>query len=229
VVAANVKLPDFWADTPDTWFIRAESILRTRKITGEKAKFDHVVGTLPSAVIRQVHDILTDPPAANPFTALKEALLKRLIQSEAERTRLALDEEVLGDRTPSQLLRHLESLLPAADSKSAMFRYHYINKMPASIRPFLVSNSAASLADLATQADNLLTFHRAQPTTVAAASSTSDSALAEVLARIRNLEKGTKSKSANTGGLCFYHRKFGDKARKCQLPCSKNGQAGSWQ
>jgi hypothetical protein len=83
VVPANVKLPDFWANTPATWFTCAESISRT-------------------------------------------------------------------------------------------------NKMPASIRPFLISNSAASLADPASQADNLLTFHRAQPTTVAAASSTTDTALAEL-------------------------------------------------
>jgi hypothetical protein len=83
VVAANVKLSDFWADTPATWFTRAESILRT-------------------------------------------------------------------------------------------------NRMPASNRPFLVSNNAASLANLALQADNLLTFHRAQPTTVAAASPTTDTALAEL-------------------------------------------------
>jgi hypothetical protein len=83
VVPANVKLPDFWADTPDTWFTRAESISRT-------------------------------------------------------------------------------------------------NRLPASIHPLLVSNSAASQADLASQADNLLTFHRAQPTTGAAASSTTDTALAEL-------------------------------------------------
>jgi hypothetical protein len=238
-VAANnvsVKLPDFWVDNPRTWFLSVEAAFRSSKITSEKSRFDYAVSKLPSAIISQVIDIIETPPAEAPYTALKDALTQRLTKPEAERARIALEEEHLGDRTPSQLLRHLQAMLPASDFNSAIFRLTFINKMPEAIRTQLAANEAATLTDVARQADNMLTFQRSQRNTLAAATAAgnttaAEASLAEVVARLSLLEKGFKKKTRKydrpTNGLCYFHDRFGDKARSCRPPCSKNGQSGS--
>ena len=42
-----VKLPDFWSDDPDLWFLHAESAFRNAQVTQSRTKFDHVVQKLP--------------------------------------------------------------------------------------------------------------------------------------------------------------------------------------
>jgi hypothetical protein len=56
--AATLRLPDFWPDTPGSWFIFIESKFRVKNITDEASKFDLVVGCLPRESIRQVIDVL---------------------------------------------------------------------------------------------------------------------------------------------------------------------------
>ena len=47
VTKVAVKLPDFWSDNPDLWFIHAKSVFRNAQITQSRTKFDHVVQKLP--------------------------------------------------------------------------------------------------------------------------------------------------------------------------------------
>lgn len=236
VQATSVKLPDFWRDHPTLWFSRVEALFRTKGITTEQTRFDYVVAALSPEVAEQVFDHVVDPDADTPFTSIKEALIDRIGKTSAERTRIALEEETLGDRTPLQLLRRLQAMLPAGDFSSEMFRFHFIQKMPRDIRAHLAAASTDDLSALARRADNLLAFNLAQPPAPSAAnvSATADPApLDEIIARLNLLEKKTKPKypaqQPRSNNLCFYHGRFGDKARKCQPPCSKNGWLGSRQ
>ena len=49
-----VKLPNFWSDEPDLWFIHAESAFRNAQINQSWTKFDHVVQNLPQNIMVSV-------------------------------------------------------------------------------------------------------------------------------------------------------------------------------
>jgi hypothetical protein len=59
-----------------------------------------------------VEDIITSPPHHDPYTALKTELLNRLSPTREQRLRQIITHEEMGDRKPSQFLRHLRSLAP---------------------------------------------------------------------------------------------------------------------
>ena len=43
VKAVTVKLPDFYENDPEMWFVRAECQFRTKRIVDDTTKFDHIV------------------------------------------------------------------------------------------------------------------------------------------------------------------------------------------
>ena len=73
--------------------------------------FTHVVEALPSEIAEEIEDFLEHPPTEKQFDVLKEAILSRLERSDNARLRELLNNVSMGDRTPSQLLRFMKSLL----------------------------------------------------------------------------------------------------------------------
>ncbi|XP_064465152.1 uncharacterized protein LOC135376550 [Ornithodoros turicata] len=74
-------------------------------------KFRHVVSVLPPEVGSDVADVLMAPMGETPYDTLKSALIERTMASERRRYQQLLSGEDLGDRRPSQFLRHLQGLL----------------------------------------------------------------------------------------------------------------------
>ncbi|CAB0030693.1 unnamed protein product [Trichogramma brassicae] len=105
-----VKLPAFWSDRPSLWFAQADSQFILSDIISEVTKFHYVVSQLDARIALEVEDVITSPPAVTPYTFLRAKLIERLSASEEQRVRQLISEEELGDRKPSQFLRHLRSL-----------------------------------------------------------------------------------------------------------------------
>ncbi len=59
----------------------------------------------------EIRDLVLLPTEANPYTVLKETLIKRTTASEERRLQQLFQTEELGDRKPTQLLRHMQQLL----------------------------------------------------------------------------------------------------------------------
>jgi hypothetical protein len=59
--ASSLRLPDFWPDSPEGWFVFIESKFRVKHVTDQSDMFDLVVGCLPRNTIRQVIDVLQRP------------------------------------------------------------------------------------------------------------------------------------------------------------------------
>jgi hypothetical protein len=72
--AASLRLPDFWPDAPEGWFVFIESKFRVKHVTDEAEMLDLVVGCLPRNIIRQVIDVLQRPDQEQPYTVLKRRL-----------------------------------------------------------------------------------------------------------------------------------------------------------
>ena len=79
-------------------------------ITCEATKFGYVVAHLQPKYVMEVEDIIDSPPESGQYEALKAALIKRLSDSSSMRMRKLFEGEEIGDRTPSQFLRHLRNL-----------------------------------------------------------------------------------------------------------------------
>jgi hypothetical protein len=131
-----VRLPPFWAERPAVWFAQAEAQFCLAGISNETTKF-YMISQLDHQYAAEVEDVITSPPQQDPYPKLKTELLKRLSLSREQRTKQLLTFEEMGDRKPSQFLRHLRGLapdvpdytrptshLPATSSGTGPARYH---------------------------------------------------------------------------------------------------------
>ena len=73
VTKVAVKLPDFWSDDPDLWFIHAESAFPNAQITQSRTKFDHVIQKLLQNIMVSVRGLILSSSATSftPYEDLK--------------------------------------------------------------------------------------------------------------------------------------------------------------
>ncbi|XP_026471584.1 uncharacterized protein LOC113375850 [Ctenocephalides felis] len=116
----NVNLPHFYEQDPELWFALAESVFVHANVKDESSKFHTVVSKLDPRNASEVRNIILKPPKDNPYSALKKELLKRYGISDETKLRQLLEGQEMGDRTPSQFLRHLRSLAGSAVSKEML-------------------------------------------------------------------------------------------------------------
>lgn len=103
----SIKVPTFIPADPELWFVMLESIFYIAGITQDSTKFGHVLDALDQRYILEVRDVLLRPREEQSYELLKTELIKRLGE---QNTRRRLENEPLGDRQPSQFLRHLRGL-----------------------------------------------------------------------------------------------------------------------
>ena len=153
VAAASIKLPPFWPTDPKVWFAQVEAQFTTRGISTQKTMFDYVISSLIPEFAVEVRDLLLKPPADQPYTILKAQLIKRMAASEQRKLQQLISGEELGDRKPTQLLRHMQQLLgdklgTSADANS--FLELFLQRLPSNVQMVLASaDSSMNLDKLA--------------------------------------------------------------------------------
>ncbi|XP_073943463.1 uncharacterized protein [Choristoneura fumiferana] len=154
VCRVGVRVPPFNADEPALWFAQIEAQFQLSKITVDETKFYYVAGQLEARYALEVKDIITNPPAADKYIKIKTELIKRLSASQEKRTRQLLVHEELGDRSPSQFLRHLQNLAGTA-ATSDLLKTIWIDRLPHNVQTILASQSDQPLEKLADLADRV--------------------------------------------------------------------------
>ena len=76
VTKVGVKLPDFWSDDPDFWFLHTKSAFRNAQITQSRMKFDHVVLKLPQNIMVSVRGLIlsSSSTSSKPYEDLNPAI-----------------------------------------------------------------------------------------------------------------------------------------------------------
>lgn len=238
-----VKLPPFWSDKPALWFAQVEAQFDLAAITRETTKFYHIVSQLEGRYASEVEDIIISPPDQNAYRHLKTELIKRLGKSEEQRVRELMSAEELGNRKPSQFLRHLRSLAGTTAIQDPLMRTLWLQRLPAHVQAILQTQASLSLAQTADIADKIMEVE--PPIPIPATYSTTAPAvdLSSLSQRLDDLSRqvtalstrsGSRERprtrppsrthspraSADNDSLCWYHQQFGKKATRCRSPCN---------
>ena len=170
VVAVNLKLPPFWPADPELWFAQVEAQFACRRISAQKAKFDHVVSSLTPEFASEVRDLLLNPPADTPYDVLREQLTRRTAASEQRKLQQLFTTEELGDRKPTQLLRRMQQLRSGVLTDGSFLQEFFLQRLPHNVRMVLASTpDTTSLDKLAELADKIMEVAAPPPPSVASA------------------------------------------------------------
>lgn len=240
-----VKPVPFLKDQPDLYFLQLEAQFRNSGIVNDQTKYDHAISQFDPKYLQMVTDLLRNPPPADKYETFKQRILKEFTDSDQRKLRRLIKEIELGDDKPSQLLKRMKDLAGASISDDAL-KSLWIERLPESVRA-VISIVEGDSSLWAKQADKMMEVTKFA--TISAVNQTNASqdplqaqieALTKEIAELKanrrsrdnkkfNDEKATqrsRSKSKSKSPFCFYHTKFGLKARKCQEPCELGKKQG---
>ena len=204
VVASSFKLPQFYDRSPDVWFSFVESQFFLRGIEDDQSKFAYVVTALNPEVSTLVRDVIAPAPATDKYDTIKSRLLKEFTLTPAERAAELLDLPGLGDQRPSQLLSKMLALLPPDEhaNPSILFKELFVRQLPAEIRHHIMDKYDLKVRQLAEEADRFFTITGAR------------------VAAVRTAAPPAGPAPRRGGFYCYFHARFGERARKCESPCA---------
>jgi len=137
-----VRLPPFGPERPAVWFAQAESQFELAAITRQRTKFKYVVSQMNQQQAAEMEDIIL-PPKLEPYDRLKAELVRRLSTSLEQRVRQLLSHEEMGDRKPSQFLRHIKSL--ATGVPDDFLSTIWASRLPPHVHAILAGQTEGSL------------------------------------------------------------------------------------
>ncbi|XP_035437084.2 uncharacterized protein LOC126912868 [Spodoptera frugiperda] len=187
-VGMPLRCPAFTPEEPALWFAQLEGQFILSRITSDSTKFYYVATQLETEYAKQVKDIITQPPETNKFEKLKSALINRLSASQEKRIQQLLLHEELGDRRPSQFLRHLQGLAGPSGG-SDFVKSVWTSRLPQNIQTVIASQiSELQVEKLAEIADRV---HEIAPMTpqVASTSSAASTASTDLAAQVSELTR----------------------------------------
>ncbi|XP_076384287.1 uncharacterized protein LOC143262264 [Megalopta genalis] len=249
----GIRIPPFWHNNPTLWFAQVEGQFALNGITADTTKFYYITSNLDYRCMEEVQDIIGNPPETDKYKKIKDELIRRLSTSEEQRIHQLIEREEIGDRTPSQFLRHIRNLAGSTVTDKFL-RTLFLNRLPASMRPILATQMDSPLDKMAELADKVKELNPSGQCSAVASSDTKFDILREQMTRltqqVAELTKRTadatesrrsrdrrparngwrrrsRTRSPSQPGVCWYHRKFGDRATRCTTPCTHVSQQGN--
>ncbi|KAM9306607.1 LOW QUALITY PROTEIN: uncharacterized protein KZ484_000022 [Pholidichthys leucotaenia] len=222
--AATVKLPDFWQDNPCSWFHLVEAQFALRGITVDDIKFYHVISKLDNRTAQYMQSFLERPPADDKYSGLNVALIQRFTPSVQERAERLLALNDLGDSTPVDLMEDMLRLR-GSDGDDFLFTHIFLRTLPLATRATLAGSLLMAQRDfraLAQEAQRILNASRQRAATAAATelgAVAGDDRGPEAAVADPLTTAATRARDRGGDDLCFYHRRFAERARKCIPLC----------
>lgn len=245
----GVRIPPFWPEDPEVWFAQVEGQFAIAGITADTTKFYYVTSNLEPQYARYITDIIKSPPAENKYEKVKAELVKRLSSSKEAKIKQLLNDEVLGDRKPSEFLRHLRKLA-GPSVPDDFIRTLWTGRLPTNLQTAVAAQKRLTLEEVADLADCVFDIVQCAPqvATTSRSSPSHDTAqqveqltrevasLRAMLSSERRNRNRSRSRDNNRSrsrsrshdpSVCWYHNRFGQRATKCTTPCSFNSKSGN--
>ncbi|KAL7724460.1 hypothetical protein ACLKA6_004007 [Drosophila palustris] len=245
----RVQLPKFNKCNPQLWFAQLERVFRLNTISDDTDKFDLIVISLDEDVILDIEDLVAAPPQQDRYETLKARLLKKYAQTTEKKIQRLLQAKEMTGMKPTEMLAHMRRLAPS--SLEPVIRSIFLQNIPSSIRPLLSAWPEDDLDNLAEVADKMLDaakmddVHISQQSMQLPAGSSVDAisrsgnmekTLQKLIDSVNNLQtqfnkikssprsQNSKQQTNNSNAeneLCYFHKRFGNDARKCRTGCSQ--------
>lgn len=190
----GIRVPPFWPEEPEIWFAQVEGQFSVSNITSDATKFNYVIGQLDHQFSKEVKDIIISPPPTEKYEKLKSELIKRLSASKEKKVHQLLMHEDLGDRKPSQFLRHLRGLAGSGVPED-FIRTIWSSRLPNHVQTLLASQPQScleTLADLADRVQDIVTPAR-QIAATSSLSSAPGSVVDSMVNEIAELKRAVKN------------------------------------
>ena len=99
-----MKIPTFWLESAEAWFIQVEAQFALKNVTVSSTKFYYCVSSFNQETANQVLDLIKSPPSTEPYGALKNRLLKLFALDDFQRYQVISNLPLSGDMKPSKLM-----------------------------------------------------------------------------------------------------------------------------
>lgn len=234
-------MPKFDKEDASEWFRRLDIQMHLIGAKTENDKFRTLLSNLDGDLLMEVYSYVADSDSAEkqPFTYAKEKLLARFYKSLRRQLQDLLAAKPSGD-LPSVFLNELER--KAGANNPALVREIWEDSLPEYMTTVTTAMKDQPVAVVAKAVDALFVADRRRRTTVPDPVAVSPVAVVnteEISRRLDNLEiflatrdfkprlntrkaRNTEQNTHMESTTCYYHRRFGDRARNCL--CPKNGQ-----
>lgn len=212
----QVKPPHFTEADPEGYFLEFERICRNNKCEDAQKKLDVLCGRLTHEQKVCCGPAWRSAQPEEQYAQLKAALIDRYALTPAEKFRRLDNLPPLGkDERPSDRFEQMCLLANKELIQNQEYLKHLFQRcLPPAMLLALqyADNEKTTAREYAKEANKVARL-------LALAQTTQVSQVSEVSA-IRTKSTRT-APTLSESGLCFYHNKFGDKARKCELPNCK--------
>jgi hypothetical protein len=135
-------------------FAQLEGQFALLNVTQDATKFYYVISQLDNKYAAEVKDVKTNPPPTGRYDRIKPELIRSLSLSEEQRVCQLLMHEEMGDRRPTQFLRHLWTLT-GPSVPSDFLRTLWTNRLPHNIQAIIATQAQVALDDVAQLVDKI--------------------------------------------------------------------------
>lgn len=241
-ISFKMQPPQMNKDCLDLWFVQLEHWFKNNNIRADLTKFNTLVGLLEHTQMTHVLGTVMNPPEKDKYDTLKSVMLSTLADSQQQRYQKLINAGELGDQKPSFRLNELRRLA-GGEMSDLLLKQIWLNQLPSEIRAVLAVCQDIDLNRLAKKADDIMEGFSSKRVAIVTQQKLKEEEPAYIcelrraveqlqgeLKTIRSRSKtpsnsrrsssnGKKESSKSSNDVCWYHRKFGDKSRKCQRPC----------
>ena len=150
-----MKLPVFWPDAAEVWFVQADTQFAIRSVTVSQTNFYYVVAVRSQEVASQILDHIPAPPAGDPYGVLRERLITLCMLNDYLHFEALVSLPLSGDQKPLHLMNRMLALLPDDYKPDFILRGLFLRRLPFNIRSHLLREKVSDPQALALKADEL--------------------------------------------------------------------------
>lgn len=214
--AVSIKAPEFTESSASGWFCILEAQFALGRVVNSSTKFFHALSSLPASIITRMSP---ETLQNQDYDELKAHVLAQVEASKPELFEQLVKSYTLTGR-PSAYLAQLEQTAKKVGIGDEFVRYKFLQALPNNVSPVLAAQSALSLQQIGSLADELVTM---------VGSSNSQNIQAINYDRSRSHQEQHHSKYVDRNltpfrenqqsKICRAHIFFGAEARSCRKWC----------
>lgn len=213
-------------------------------------KYHIVMAQVPPNKLSEIRPIIDAAPAVEKYPYIKRKLIEHFADSQQKRLQRVLSDMPLGDMKPSQLYSEMRRVAGNALCEAVLLDLWASRLPPHAQAAVIASRGDATdkvtIADAIVDSMGLRNINAMEMSKVPTASESSSitsttnsieglqreiAILSKKLERLMPTRNRSRSRSrtrplnirrenSSAGGACWYHRTFGNTARRCRKPCS---------